>query len=79
MAVSEVRRSRGLTQADLAERTGIQRSYVASLESGRTNRLIEHLLRTLRRLGADVTVSWSIEPDAEGEHGEVTGPEVAGG
>lgn len=62
-AVAEVRRTRGLTQAELAERTGIQRSYVASLESGRTNRLIEHLLRTLRRLGAEVTVTWRTASD----------------
>lgn len=61
--MAEVRRTRGLTQAELAERTGIQRSYVASLESGRTNRLIEHLLRTLRRLGAEVTVTWRTATD----------------
>jgi len=46
--VAEVRRTRGLTQAELAERTGIQRSYVASLE---------------RRLGAEVTVTWRTASD----------------
>lgn len=57
-AVSEVRRDRGMTQAQLAELMGVERPYLASMESGRSNRLIEHLLRALRRLGAEVTVTW---------------------
>lgn len=60
-AVAEARRTRGLTQAELAEQLGITRSYLAAIESGRANRLIEHLLRALRRLGADVTVTWRTE------------------
>ena len=57
-AIAEARRERGLTQAELAGQLDIDRGYLAAIESGRTNRLIEHLLRALRRLGADVTVSW---------------------
>jgi len=55
-AISEVRRAKGLTQADLAETSGLSRSYLASLESGRTSRLLEHYLRVLRRAGAEVIV-----------------------
>lgn len=63
-AVAAARRDRGLTQAELAEQLGIDRGYLAAIETGRTNRLIEHLLRALRRLGADVTVTWPAAPSA---------------
>lgn len=59
-AVAEARRARGLTQAELAERIGVNRAYLAVIEGGRTNRLIEHMLRALRRLGAEVTVTWPV-------------------
>jgi len=51
----------GLTQEQLAERSGLTRAYLAHLESGRSVRLLEHMLRVLRRAGATVTVSWSGE------------------
>lgn len=57
-AVAEARRARGLTQAELASELGVGRAYLAAMETGRTNRLIEHLLRALRRLGAEVTIAW---------------------
>jgi transcriptional regulator with XRE-family HTH domain len=57
-AIAEARRERGLTQAELAGQLDIGRAYLAAIESGRANRLIEHLLRALRRLGAEVIVTW---------------------
>ena len=68
-SVAEARRARGLTQSELAEQLGMNRAYLAAMEGGRANRLIEHLLRALRRLGADVTVSWPVldsRDDADG-------------
>lgn len=57
-AVAEARRARGLTQAELAAQLGVDRTYVAAIERGRSNRLMDHLLRALRRLGAEVVVTW---------------------
>jgi transcriptional regulator with XRE-family HTH domain len=57
-AIAEIRARRHLTQAQLAEESGLRRDYLAQLESGRTVTLLEHQLRILRRCGATVTVSW---------------------
>ena len=62
-AVAEVRHSRWLTQAELAAQLGVDRTYVAAMERGRSSRLIDHLLRALRRLGAEVTVTWPADTD----------------
>jgi transcriptional regulator with XRE-family HTH domain len=56
LAVSEARRAAGLTQEQLAERTGIDRSYLAKLEAGLTTLLLTRSLRLLRRVGARVVV-----------------------
>lgn len=66
-AIAEARRARGLTQSQLANELGVGRAYLAAMEAGRTNRLIEHLLRALRRLGAEVTVTW---PTTNVEHSD---------
>jgi transcriptional regulator with XRE-family HTH domain len=55
-AVREARLSAGLTQEELAERAGLERTYLARMESGLSVLLLERALRTLRRLGAEVTV-----------------------
>ena len=57
-AVAEIRRSRGLTQEELAAEGGLTRSWLAKLELGRSTPVLDHLLRLLRRLGATVTVSF---------------------
>jgi transcriptional regulator with XRE-family HTH domain len=64
-AIAEARRARGLTQAELAMQLGVDRTYVAAMERGRSNRLIDHLLRALRRLGAEVVVTWPAPDDAD--------------
>lgn len=66
-AVAEARRARGLTQTELAERIGVNRAYLAAIEGGRTNRLVEHLLRAFRRLGAEVTVTWSTDEESRSD------------
>jgi HTH-type transcriptional regulator/antitoxin HipB len=56
-AVAELRRRRGLTQAELAANTGLGRSWLAHLETGHTTAVLDHLLLLLRRLGATITVT----------------------
>lgn len=55
-AVAGVRAARGLTQAEVAEVAGVERTYLARLEAGATVVLLDRALRVLRRLGATVTV-----------------------
>jgi len=56
-AIAGVRAERKLTQADLAEQTGINRSYIAELEAGASTLVVERALRILRRMGATVTIT----------------------
>jgi HTH-type transcriptional regulator/antitoxin HipB len=55
-AIADIRRQQGLTQEQLAEQAGLSRGYLAHLESGRTSKSLEHVLRVLRRSGAKVTI-----------------------
>lgn len=56
-ALRDVRRSRGeLTQQQLADQLGVSRSYVADLESGRSNRLIDLTFDVLRVLDLELVV-----------------------
>ena len=66
-AIADIRRSRGLTQAELAATAGIERPYLAKIETGRSVRLLEHVLRILRRLGATVTIT--VSDRTEGDDG----------
>ena len=63
-ALAEARHDRRLTQADVAEQTGIERSYIARLENGRVSVMLGHLLRALRAVGADITITWNADRDA---------------
>jgi len=56
-AIAGVRAAKGLTQAELASRAGIGRSYLAQLEAGASQLVLERSLRALRRMGASVTVT----------------------
>jgi transcriptional regulator with XRE-family HTH domain len=64
-AIADLRRRQGLTQAQLAEQSGLSRDYLAHLEAGRTSKSLDHLLRTLRRSGASITVSLPDDDDGE--------------
>jgi transcriptional regulator with XRE-family HTH domain len=56
-AIADVRALRGLTQEALAEQTGTSRTYLARIEAGMTVAMVERVLRILRRMGAEVSVS----------------------
>lgn len=56
LAVREFRERAGLTQAELAARTGLQRSYIAELESGKMTEQTRRIIELLRALGARITV-----------------------
>lgn len=56
-AIAEIRGRRGLTQREFAAQAGLSRAYLAQIEAGRSVRLLEHLLRVLRRSGATVTIT----------------------
>jgi transcriptional regulator with XRE-family HTH domain len=62
-----VRRARGLTQEQLAELTGVSRTYLAKLETGSDTVELQRLVLALRRMGAEVTVALQDRPDAEEE------------
>jgi HTH-type transcriptional regulator / antitoxin HipB len=55
-AVQAARHEAGLTQAELAERAGVPRSYLAQLERGRSSRLLDLLLDLLRLLDLELVV-----------------------
>jgi len=55
--IADLRVQRGLTQEALARQGGISRNYLAQLETGLTVALLDRVLRLLRRLDAEVTVS----------------------
>lgn len=56
-AIAGVRDAKGLTQAELAAQVGVGRSYLAQLEAGADQLVLERSLRALRRMGANVTIS----------------------
>jgi transcriptional regulator with XRE-family HTH domain len=66
LAVSEARRALGMTQAQLAEGSGVERTYLAKLEAGLSTLLLDRSLRLLRRLGARLVVEL---PDSAHEVG----------
>lgn len=55
-AIRHYRAEAGMTQADLAERAGIQRSYLSELESGKETEQVKRLFRVLRELGVRMTL-----------------------
>jgi len=57
-ALAEIRRERNMSQEQFSAAAGIERTSLSKFESGRrTSRMLEHVLRGLRRLGATVTIS----------------------
>ena len=55
-AVRHYRQQEGLSQAELAERTGLNRTYLSALEHGRETEQVKLLLRVLRQLGGRMTL-----------------------
>ena len=58
LALAEARLAMGLTQAEVAAATGIERTYLARMEGAKGTLFLERALRVLRRLGAEVTVTF---------------------
>lgn len=55
-AIRHYRTEAGLTQAQLAEMAGLQRSYLSELESGKETEQVKRVLRVLRQLGVRMTL-----------------------
>jgi transcriptional regulator with XRE-family HTH domain len=55
-AIRYYRKQAGLTQAQLAEAAGLQRSYLSELERGKETEQLVRLLRVLRQLGVRMTL-----------------------
>ena len=56
-ALRRLRRERGLTQQELAERAGISRPWVCRMESGKHNEGVGTVLRVLSALDCDMTLA----------------------
>ncbi len=55
-AIRHYRTAAGLTQAQLAEMAGLQRSYLSELESGKETEQLKRILHVLRLLGVRMTL-----------------------
>ena len=55
-AIRHYREQEGLSQAELARRAGIHRSYLSALENGQETEQVKRLLRILKELGVRMTV-----------------------
>ncbi len=55
-AIRHYRTAAGLTQAQLAEMSGLQRSYLSELENGKETEQLKRILRVLRQLGVRMTL-----------------------
>lgn len=61
-AIAELRHARGLSQQELADQLGIERSYVSKLEGGRFSRVLDLLIEAASRLGGEIAVEASAPP-----------------
>jgi transcriptional regulator with XRE-family HTH domain len=55
-ALRHYREEAGLSQAELADRTGLNRTYLSNLEQGRETEQLKRVLRLLRQLGVRMTL-----------------------
>ena len=55
-AIRHYRQQAGLSQAELAELSGLNRSYLSDLERGRETEQVKRILRVLRQLGVRMTL-----------------------
>jgi len=56
VAIREFRRTAGLTQAQLADMSGIERSYLSRLENGLETEQLRRVFAIFSKLGLQVTV-----------------------
>lgn len=55
-AIRHYRRAAGLSQAELAERTGLNRTYLSELEQGHETEQVKRILRVLKQLGVRMSL-----------------------
>jgi HTH-type transcriptional regulator / antitoxin HipB len=56
-AVAEFRTLRGLTQAELAGRVGLNRTYLSNMEQGDVPAYVQRLVELLHDLGLTITIA----------------------
>lgn len=59
--IAEIRATYGVPQGDLAQQIGIGRTWLSKLEHGRTNVLLDVLIRALRALNASIVIEFDDE------------------
>jgi transcriptional regulator with XRE-family HTH domain len=55
-ALKHYRHEAGLSQAELAARSGLNRTYLSALEQGKETEQLRRLLRVLKQLGVRMTL-----------------------
>lgn len=63
--LAEVRKQRGLTQAELADATGLPRRYVIELEAGKDTQYAQRLFSVFQSLGVQINLRVGPTSDAE--------------
>lgn len=71
--IANLRKRRGLTQAALAQRSGVSQPMIAQIESGKLSNLtLRTLARTARALGASLKIALVPRPNSAQRRGKVT-------
>jgi transcriptional regulator with XRE-family HTH domain len=55
-AIRHYRREAGLSQAEFAELTGLNRTYLSHLEQGKETEQVKRILQVLKQLGVRMTL-----------------------
>ena len=63
LKLAEVRRKRGMTQAELAKAVGLAQASISTLESGETKPAFETLIKLARTLGCSLDDLVDLEAD----------------
>ncbi|MBK5224686.1 MAG: helix-turn-helix transcriptional regulator [Acidimicrobiia bacterium] len=61
--LAEARREGGLTQAEVAERARLDRTYLARMEAGHIVQQVDRALEVLRTLGVRVVAEQDVDDD----------------
>lgn len=61
--IADRRRTKQMSQSELAQTVNLSRDYLAQIETGRSSSVTRHTFRLLRRLGATITISFDDQND----------------